>query len=158
MNYDAESIAAALFTKLQTVAGLNYSSRVLKTMGEVPTEDMPALFQTMGDPQPINDPSGLPVGWKYEAIIYLYLHNSDAQANPPVAPSTVLNNALEAVKAALQPNVITGMPPGFPGTVQVLGDTTGRIRHAWISGPVWTDEGVLGESLFLIFPVEIEVR
>jgi len=157
LTYDAEGIAVALFAKLQTTAGLKFSSRILKTIGEVPTEDMPALFQTMGDPTPINDPDGLPTGWKYEHIIYCYLHNSDAQANPPVAPSTVLNNFLEAIKAAIVPVVVQGWP-GFPGQVQVLGDTLGRIRHAWISGPVWSDEGVLGDSLFLIFPIEVEVR
>jgi hypothetical protein len=157
MNYDAESIAAALFTKLQTVAGLNYSSRILRTIGETPMEDMPALYQTMGDPTPINDPTGLPIGWKYEHIVYVFLHNPDAQAATPVASSTVLNAFLEAIKTALAP-VPTGMPAGYPGSMQVLGDTTGRIRHAWISGPVWTDEGFGGENLYLIFPVEVEVR
>ena len=97
-----------------------------------------------------------PTGWKYEYIVYVYLHNSDAQAVPPIAPSTVLNTFLEAVKAVLQP--VQFGAPGFPGTVYVLGDNTGRIRHAWISGPVWSDEGVLGDNLFLIFPVEVEVR
>ena len=33
MIYTAEGIAAALFTTLQTVAGLKYSSRVLKAIG-----------------------------------------------------------------------------------------------------------------------------
>jgi len=157
LTYTAEGIASALFSQLQTISGLKYSSRVLKTIGECSSEDMPALFQTMGDHTPINDASGLPTGWKYEYIIYCYLHNSDAQAVPPIAPSTVLNTFLEAIKAALLPTVTAG-PPGFPGTVQVLGDTSGRIRHAWISGPVWSDEGLLGDSLFLILPVEVEVR
>ena len=156
MTYAAEGIATTLFSALQTVAGLNYSSRILKPLDEVSPEDMPALFMTIGDHQPINDPSGAPTGWKYEYIVYVYLHNSDAQAVPPIAPSTVLNTFLEAVKAVLQP--VQFGAPGFPGTVYVLGDNTGRIRHAWISGPVWSDEGVLGDNLFLIFPVEVEVR
>ena len=157
MIYTAEGIAVALFTQLQTVAGLKFSSRILKTVAETPAEDMPALFQTMGDHTPLNDPTGLPVGWKYEYIVYCYLYNIDATGPTPTAPSTVLNNFLEAIKTALQP-IPTGLPSGFPGSVQILGDTSGRIRHAWISGPVWSDEGVLGENLFLIFPVEVEVR
>jgi hypothetical protein len=156
VNYTAEGIAAALFSLLQTVPGLAYSSRILRTIGETPAEDMPALYMTMGDHVPVNYQSGLNTGWKYEYIIYCYLHNADAQAVPPVAGSTVLNTFLEAVKGVLQPLIPPGPAAGMTG-VQVLGDTFGRVRHAWISGPVWASEGDLGEGLYLIFPIEVEV-
>jgi len=58
----------------------------------------------------------------------------------------VLNPLLDAVEAALAPSATTGLQDlGLPAMVQ----------HAYISGKVETDEGVLGDQAVAIVPVEI---
>ena len=151
MIYTREGLAQALFQVLQEVPGLVTCSRFLKGLQEVPDADQPALFLTLGGFTPIQDPSGAPTRWKHEYLVYVLATSKD----PLTPPSAVLNNIIDAVEAALKPQV--NGPPGFPGTVQVLGDSTGRIRHCWISGPIYADEGVLGDQTFAAIPIEIEI-
>ena len=147
-----EGIATALFDLLLTVPGVKTCSRKLKPKDEVNTLDMPAMFLTLGGWTPIQSIDGLPTIWKHEYLIYVLINNSD----PYQAPSTALNNIMDGIEEVLRPVSRFG-PPGFPGTVQVLGDTTGRIRHAWVSGNVFADEGVLGDLTLAVIPIEIEV-
>jgi len=85
---------------------------------------------------------GAPVVWTLHADFYLYAHSSD----PYTAPATILNPLLDAVEAALAPSPATGIQDlGMPNVVQ----------HAYISGKIETDEGVLGDQAIAIVPVEI---
>ena len=146
-----EGIAAALFALVQSLPGLVTTSRRLRMWTDVDPADQPAAFLAMANQSPSQDPDGLPTQWHLKFTVSLYAHNTD----PATAPSTVINNLLDALEVAIKP-VQFGMP-GFPGSVQVLGDTTGRIRHAWISGEVETDEGVLGDQAIAIVPIAIAV-
>lgn len=145
-----EGITVALFNLLAALPGLNTTSRRLAHWSDVPPEEQPALFLSAGNQAQEQDPDGLPCRWRMAFSVHLYNYSTD----PTVAPSTGINVLLDALEAALAP--IHAGAPGWPGSVQVLGDTTGRIRHAWISGPVETDEGVLGPQAVAIIPIEVE--
>lgn len=146
-----EGIAHALFSLIQGLPGLVTTSRRLLHWSEVPAEQQPAAFLPEGKQIPKNSPDGNQVIWRYEYSIYLYAYLEDTTKTP----ASQLNNLLDALEAALNPSQVG--PPGFSGSMQVLGDTTGRIRHAWISGAIETDEGVLGSQAIAIVPIEIEV-
>ena len=146
-----EGIATALFSLVQALPGLAIpASRRLMHWSEVPAENQPAAFMADGDQDPKQDDNGLPTVWTFHFKIYLYAWSADLT----IAPSSLLNPLLDALEAALKP-AVSG-PPGWPGTVQVLGDTTNRIRHARISGRVETDEGVLGPQGIAVVPIEIQ--
>ena len=144
-----EGIAVTLAAILQALPGVTTFNRRLRHWSDVTPEETPAAFLSVGHQALQNDDSGAPVRTRFDYLIDLYVDSQD----PTTAPSTLLNTYLEMIKTAILP-VSSGGPPGFPGTVQVLGDTTGRLRHAWIVG-VDTDEGVLGSRA--IANVHIEV-
>lgn len=145
-----EGITVALASLLENLPGVVTFSRRLRHWNDVDASEQPAIFLSNGNQSTKQDASGLPAQWSYDFKVHIYNYSED----PIVAPSTALNNLLDALEGALKP-VPTGMPPGFPASMQVLGDTTGRIRHAWISGPVETDEGVLGPQAIAIVPIEV---
>ena len=144
-----EGLTQALFSLLQTVPGIKTFERRVKHWSEVDPSDQPYLALAIGDPTPKNDDSGLEAIWDLSYVVYLYAHNTD----PKTPPSQIINGLLDAIEDVLKP--AKAGPPGFPGTLQVLGDRTQRIRYARISGTVFTDEGTLGDQTFAIFPVEI---
>jgi len=80
--------------------------------------------------------------WTLAVDLYVYAHSSD----PYLAPATVLNPLLDAVESALAPSATTG--------IQDLG-LPAQVQHAYISGKIETDEGVLGDQAVAIVPVEI---
>ena len=146
-----EGIAVALFALIQALPGLaTPPSRRLMFWGDVPPENQPTAFLAEGNHASTNDPNGLPDIWRFSYKVYLYAYSADLT----VAPASLLNPLLDALEAALKP--VQFGPPGFPGSMQVLGDTTGRIRHVWISGPIETDEGALGPQAIAIVPIEVE--
>ena len=85
---------------------------------------------------------GAPIAWTLYADFYVYVHSSD----PYLAPALLLNPLLDALEAALAPSPATG--------IQNLG-LAAMVQHAYISGKVETDEGVLGDQAIAIVPVEI---
>jgi len=136
-----ESVAAALFALASSTAGFITTSRRLKHWSDVPAEDQPALFQAQGkesvDVQV--QKMGGPNTHKLAFQLYVYVHNTD----PTIAPASLLNPILDAIEAKLTPT---------PGTKQTLG---GLVQHAFISGAIETDEGVLGDQAVAIIPVEV---
>ena len=149
--FTREGIASALFTLLQGIPGIMTCSRRVRTWDKVEPQEQPALFLGAGKQIPTQSPDGLKTIWRYQFEGGLYVHNSD----PTVAPATQVNELLDAIEAALLP--VQCGAPGMPNSVQVLGDKTGRIRHAWIAGEIETDEGVLGDQAVAVFTVEVEV-
>ena len=136
-----EAVAAALFALASSVAGFKVTSRRLKHWSDVPAEDQPALFQSQG--KELVDTAaakmGAPNTHKFDFQIYIYVHSSDAA----VVPSSLLNPILDAIEAKLATT---------PGTKQTLG---GLVQHAFISGSIETDEGVLGDQAVAIIPIEV---
>ena len=145
-----EGINQAIFTLVSSLAGFNTLSRRLRHWSDVTPEQCPAFFLSMGNQRSRQDPSGNPPIWTYEYVGDLQVHSEDEN----LPPSTLLNQFLDQIEAALKP-VVYGAP-GFPGSVQVLGDLTNRIRHCWIT-EIETDEGVLGPRAVATFRIEVQV-
>ena len=137
-----ETIIAALFDRLTGLPGLVTISRRLKHWADVPAAEQPALFLTCGNSAP-EQTRGLPPKWRLQATLHLYVNTG---GDDRLSPSAQLNELLDAIEAALAP---TGGEPA-----QTLG---GLVSHAWISGAIETDEGVLGDQGVAILPLEILV-
>ena len=136
-----EAIAVALFNLVKTPGALVTTSRRLKHWSDVPAEEQPALFQAQGKEAVDTSAQkmGAPNTHKIEFQLYIYTHSTD----PTAPPSTLLNQILDAIEAAMTPT---------PGTKQTLG---GLAQHAFISGSIETDEGVLGDQAVAIIPIEV---
>jgi len=135
-----DAVFAALFSLLQALPGAVTVSRRLRMWSDVDQTEQPAVFLASGAQVPTQSPAGHPAVWRLSASVYLYAKTSD----PNIAPSTILNDLLDALEGVLA--------PGFPGQKQTLG---GLCQHCWISGQVETDEGILGDQAMAIVPIEI---
>lgn len=137
-----EAIYGALFGVLETAADFVVVDRRLRHWSDVAPAEQPALFAAQKSETASIKTLGAPTVWTLAVDLYLYAHSSD----PYLAPATVLNPLLDAVEAALAPSATTGVQDlGLPAMVQ----------HAYISGKIETDEGVLGDQAVAIVPVEI---
>jgi hypothetical protein len=137
-----EPIYAALFGLLETAADFTAVDRRLRHWSDVSPAEQPALFMAQKTELASVKTLGAPTVWTLAVDLYVYAHSSD----PYLAPATVLNPLLDAVEAALAPSATTGIQDlGLPAMVQ----------HAYISGKIETDEGVLGDQAVAIVPVEI---
>jgi len=134
-----EPIYAALFATVSAVTGFATVSRKFKIYTEVSPADQPALFQIQKGETAIYT-RGTPTKWTARVDLVLYANTSN---NPDNAPSVALNGLLDAVEAALAPDV---------SGVQTLG---GLCSHCAIVGQIEIIEGVLGEQAAAIIPIEI---
>jgi hypothetical protein len=137
-----EPIYAALFELLGAAADFALVDRRLRHWSDVAPAEQPTLFMAQKSELATIKTLGAPTLWALSVDLFLYVHSSD----PYVAPATLLNPLLDAVEAALAGSAATGLQDlGLPATVQ----------HAYISGKIETDEGVLGDQAVAIVPVEI---
>lgn len=137
-----EPIYAALFGLIESAADFAVVDRRLRHWSDVSPPEQPALFMAQKTELASVKTLGAPTVWTLSVDLYVYAHSSD----PYLAPATVLNPLLDAVEAALAPSATTGLQDlNLPATVQ----------HAYISGKIETDEGVLGDQAVAIVPVEI---
>ena len=137
-----EWIYSALWELGANAARFASANRRLRHWADVAPGEQPALFMSEKGGQAAVKRLGAPIVWTLYADFYLYVHSSD----PYLAPATILNPLLDALEAALAPSPTTGIQNlGLPAMVQ----------HAYISGKVQTDEGVLGDQAIAIVPVEI---
>ena len=137
-----EWIYSALWELGSSAARFASANRRLRHWADVAPAEQPALFMSEKGGQAAVKKLGAPIVWTLYADFYLYAHPSD----PYLAPATILNPLLDALEAALAPSPTTGIQNlGLPAMVQ----------HAYISGKVQTDEGVLGDQAIAIVPVEI---
>lgn len=149
MALDREAIFAALFARLQTVPGVVTFSRRLRDWNDVPPEEQPALFLTTMDETQQNE-QGRPPKHLLRAKAWVYCRSSDTS----VPPSTKLNQIVSAIETALerQSNEATALFSGGLGWSTTLG---GLVLHAWITGPVVTDEGTFGDQAVAVVPIEM---
>ena len=137
-----ELIYCALWELGSSAARFASANRRLRHWADVAPGEQPALFMSERGGQAAVKKLGAPIVWTLYADFYLYAHSSD----PYLAPATILNPLLDALEAALAPSPTTGIQNlGLPAMVQ----------HAYISGKIQTDEGVLGDQAIAIVPVEI---
>jgi hypothetical protein len=137
-----EAIYAALWALAAEAANFATASRRLRHWSDVGPAEQPALFISEKGGIAKIKALGAPVVWTLYADLYLYAHAAD----PYLPPATILNALLDAIEAALAPAPVTGIQDlGLPGMVQ----------HAYISGRIETDEGILGDQAIAIVPVEV---
>lgn len=118
------------------------ANRRLRHWADVPAGEQPALFMSEKGATAAVTKLGAPIVWTLYADFYIYAYSSD----PYQTPAIILNPLLDALEAALSPSRATGIQHlGLPQMVQ----------HAYISGKIQTDEGVLGDQGLAIVPVEI---
>ncbi|HKM71473.1 MAG TPA: hypothetical protein VJX94_15690 [Stellaceae bacterium] len=137
-----ESIYAALWALGAGAASFASANRRLRHWADVASVEQPALFMSEKGGHAVTKALGAPIVWTLYADFYVYVHSSD----PYLAPAMLLNPLLDALEAALAPSPATGIQNlGLPAMVQ----------HAYITGKIETDEGVLGDQAIAIVPVEI---
>jgi hypothetical protein len=137
-----EAVYAALWTLGSTAGTFASANRRLRHWADVAPIEQPALFMSEKGGHAVTHALGAPIAWTLYADFYIYVHSSD----PYEAPATILNPLLDALEQALAPSPATGIQNlGLPMMVQ----------HAYISGKIETDEGVLGDQAIAIVPVEI---
>ena len=137
-----EIIYATLWDLAAGAARFASTNRRLRHWTDVAPVEQPALFMSEKGGHAAVKKLGAPIVWTLYAEFYVYAHSSD----PYLAPTTILNPLLDALEAALAPPPATGIQNlGLPEMVQ----------HAYISGKLETDEGVLGDQAIAIVPVEI---
>ena len=152
MNQTRESLYAAIFAKFAGLTftsgsktAFGYTSRRLFHWETVELDSFPALMQVQTKEVP-KQQRGLPTAWTLEVLLYIYVR-TEAQQNSTIIPSQLLNPIMDALDTALRPDDLKS------GTC-TLG---GLVSHAWISGPVETSEGNLGDLEVAVVPLEIVV-
>lgn len=134
-----EQVYAALFSALQTIPGLVTVSRRLKNVQDVQPEEFPAAFQ-LQERQSLKYQGSVPARSTLRASWLFYAHSAD----PSVAPSTALNNLVDAACSILSPT-----------STQQRNTLGGLVEYAAIAGDIEVFEGVLGDRAIAIVPVEI---
>lgn len=151
-----EPIFAALFTRLQTVAGLAYSSRIFTGWDDTSAIEQPALFLLKGDERAVIQ-RPLPPKWELEAKVLLLART--VESDPTIAPGTVLNNLLDGVMAVLarQGNEPPDASPSFSPNPDMTAWTTlgGLCSSVQVRGDIVVDEGALGSQAAAVIPLVI---
>jgi len=142
-----EAIMAALFARLQTVSQFETTGRRVQFWSDVPAQ--PALFlRHVKDDYPPR-PEGIPALVTMHAEAWIY---SRAGEDPHAVPETALNQLVDAVEAALAPDVIV---PNFSiENVQTLG---GLVEHCWIEDEVLFDPGDIDKQAKAVIPIAMLV-
>lgn len=139
-----ESIWAAVFAKIAATLGVVTASRKLVMYDEVPHEQQPALFIAQTGESHRNK-AGMPAVLTLKADLYLYTNTG---GNPTLVASSQINDMLDALDAALQPDDVARGRCTLGGLVQ----------HAWLDGDTVIAEGQNGAQAVSIIPVAILVN
>jgi len=142
MSLTREAIYGALWDLLKALPGFKTKSRRLAHWADVPKSEQPALFMAQAG-EVAMPRRGLPAKWHLSVNLYIYVVADD---DPYSSPAPALNALLDAVEAALCPNIYE---------FQTLG---GLVHNAWISGKIETLEGVLGGQEVAVIPIEIQTH
>lgn len=138
-----EPIYRALYKLLnEGVTSAVTFSRVLAHWDDVSPNQQPAMFMTQ-DSQIVERESGRPARYTLGVKLWIYCHR-DSMDDIPVVQ---LNNVLDEIEAAIQPDP-------SPSYRQTLG---GLVEKCWIDGSIDTDEGTLGNQAVAIVPIRILV-
>jgi len=138
-----EAVHVALFNLLQGATGFKTTGRRMIHWSEVAPEDQPALFLSAGNDEPQSlRRAGGPAMHKLSFTVVMYANATLASGE---APATAMNPLIDA---------ITSLFSTVNGAKQTLG---GLVQWAVVSGPIETDEGVLGDQSFAIVPLEVVV-
>ena len=140
-----EQIDSAIYALIQGIAPFQTSSRRLPTNWlETAPERQPALYLLHGQEvleQNVQKMGG-PLSSTINYTVILMVH-SGGQINS--TPMSRLNPIIDALVNAIHPT---------NGTKQTLGDLVHRLI---ISGPIETDEGLLGDQAIAVVPLSVIV-
>lgn len=138
-----EPVYTALFSRLQSIPGIATATRLWIPWEQIGSLAQPALVMFERDESP-EQRHGRPAKWTLSVDLLLYAQADQSPLAPP--PMVVINNLIDAIDAAIGPDVINN--------VQSLG---GLADHAWIEGKIEKDPGILDGQAFAIIPVKILV-
>jgi hypothetical protein len=134
-----ETAFSALFTLVSAAYPWGLASRRMKLWGEVPAAMRPAFFQLESGPETYQWASPAVPKRTFEAKLFLYFASQDLTT----PGSTAINNALDAIDAALTP----------AGADAALGRQTlgGTLHDCKIAGVPVRDTGDLdGDGLAVV--------
>jgi len=140
-----EAAFSALFAAVSSAYPWGLASRRMKLWSEVPAALRPAFFQLEAGPENYQWASPATPKRTLEAKLFLYFDARD----PTTPGATAINNALDAIDAALAPassNVGLGR--------QTLG---GAVHKCWIEGQIQKFQGDLDGQTLLVVPIKILV-
>ena len=137
-----EQIMTALFNLLKNAAPFAMASRRMKLWGDQGVV-FPALFMKEDDDTYVQGSEAEPGTVTFGLRLFLY---TNPGMDSGVTPATQLNNLLDAVDAALMPNMLTGL--------LTLG---GLVSHCWINGKVMKEQGDLDGFGIAIVPIKIMI-
>jgi hypothetical protein len=142
-----EAIYNALLAQLATSAAFLTVSRKPLTPDQLTPDMQPCLMLEEVKETAEPRPRGLPAKWTLDVDLGIYYYFESQPETPGVydpSPSTMLNNLIGAVEAALAPDPATGL--------QTLG---GLVSHCWIEGEVVKSPAYLQGQGAAIVPVKI---
>ena len=135
-----ESIAAAIFARLQTVDGLNKTSRVQPGWDEVSSMDQPAAFLSYLKDR-TTPRRGLPAEHEIDYSIIIYVRADE----PDAIPQQALNGILDEVDVAFLPDA---------GSPQLTLGVSG-VSRIWIEGETAIYEGILSKQSVAVIPLKV---
>lgn len=135
-----EAIYSALFNKVKAASGVTTASRRLQHWSDVSPANMPALFQCQRG-ESTKTMTGQPTVTVMNVDLVIYVKDGGESTS---TPSTVLNPIIDAITNLFTPDPVSGK--------QTLG---GLVHYARISGAIAIDEGVLGDTVIAVIPVEL---
>lgn len=145
MQQPRETYYSAFFNRLKALegAGVTTVSRRLKHWNDVPADQQPyigvAQVRERGDYNP-----GRTEAWFLDLVLYVYVTEPD----PDGAPSIKLNQVMDLINAAFQPDNINTNACTMGGLVHYVRLATNGTD---------TDEGTLGSQAVARIPVEMLV-
>lgn len=119
-------------------------SRKLRLWTDVPSELRPAIFMAERVQQYYGAERPVPPKRTYNVSLFIYTNAKNATDTNP--GSAILNPLLDAIDAALAPNVMTGR-----------NDLGGLVNHCYIDGDVFVDPGDIDGDGLAIIPIKIVV-
>lgn len=157
MALDREAIFVALFARLGAIAGIVYASRIWQGFDAAESNtEQPALFLIKGD-ETKTQMRGMPPTWTLKAHVLLVVRT--VESDPTISPSTLLNQFLTLIEAALERQPGEGpatSPQLMPNPDLMFGTTLGGLcTSCMITGDIVTDDGAMGNQGMAVVPIAI---
>lgn len=144
---DRDPIFQALLARLRAIPDLGAVEDRFRPWSSVDAGETPCAYLVKGSETPSNE-RGFPPKWRISAKLYLYTHSANRMDMSAQRQANILLTRIEAALERTEAEVQGGDLP----YATTLG---GLVSHAWIDGPVDTDEGTLGDLAVHIIPIDI---
>lgn len=148
MGIAREAAYAALYTRLQTLTGVQKFSRRLLALDDLSKKHQPAVMMVPTTCTPTVDSQGEPTVWRLAADVYI--------VTPPDQTTNggeyTLLGLIDQVDAALDRTTTEG-PMHFRDQAETT--LAGAVLKAYVSGPIEIDAGTESEQGVARIPVEM---